>query len=62
MQMLVDFDRRTLTLDGVALSLEVLATLINPDQAKYYHFVREGDIVTVEQFHLVGPDPNAAAN
>ena len=62
MQMLVDFEQRTLTLDGVAMSLEVLAALINPDQAKYYHFVRKGDVVTIEQFHLAPPDPKRFDN
>lgn len=62
MQMLVDFEERTLTLDGVVMRLEVLAALINPDQAKYYHFVRQGDVVTIEQFRLPQPDPDLAAN
>ena len=50
--MMVEFDseQNTITIDGVAMSLEVLSTFANPDPAKLYRMRRVGNVVIVHEF------------
>lgn len=48
MRVAFDSEMRTVIVDGVAVRLDVLKTLANPDPSKFYQFVREGNVVTVQ--------------
>jgi hypothetical protein len=47
----VDTERETLTIDGVAISLALLAMLAQPDPDKHYSLVRHGTMVTAKVHH-----------
>jgi hypothetical protein len=43
----LDSETRTLTIDGVAISFEVLIALAHPDSSRFYRFVRSAHGTTI---------------
>jgi len=52
MKIEIDTERQAITIDGVAISLELLATLVNPDKHCFYSFERRGNLVIVNTFRV----------
>ena len=48
MRVAFDSEKHLVVVDGVAVCLDVLKTLANPDPTKFYQFVRDGNVVTVQ--------------